>query len=89
MQPSESPYPHSAYHAYLLRLWREHADSPWRISLQLSTTASGSSTRLGFADLESLVDYLLTVMTKAPDIQQTGPVDNAPSVRRHRNTMPD
>jgi len=89
MQTSELTYPNSAYHAYLLRLWREHPDSPWRISLQLSTTASGSSTRLGFADLESLVDYLLTVMTKAPDIQQTSPVDSDLSVRRRHSITPD
>lgn len=43
------------YHAYLLRLWREDADAPWRCSLQ----AADGTQRLGFADMAQLVAYLL------------------------------
>lgn len=43
-----------AYHAYLLRLWRETADTPWRILLE--SVATGQ--RRGFAGLEGLFSYL-------------------------------
>jgi hypothetical protein len=40
---------------YLLSLWRETPDSPWRAALRLS----GSQERMGFADLEALALFLL------------------------------
>jgi hypothetical protein len=52
--PSE-PQPRPNYHAYLLRLWREGEGAPWRASLQSADEAE----RIGFADLEQLVAYLL------------------------------
>ncbi|MCA9999163.1 MAG: hypothetical protein KDE56_25540 [Anaerolineales bacterium] len=42
------------YHAYLLRLWRDHANAPWRVSLQSADTRE----RRHFADLANLLAYL-------------------------------
>ncbi len=42
------------YQAFLLRLWRETADAPWRVLLE--TAATGK--RRGFASVESLFSYL-------------------------------
>jgi len=53
------------YRAFVLRLWREHPDTPWRCSLQ----AADGAERLGFADLEQLLAYLLRLAdddTSAP-----------------------
>jgi hypothetical protein len=45
-----------AYHrAYLLSLWREAPDAPWRAALRLA----GSEERLGFANLEALALFLI------------------------------
>ena len=44
------------YHAYLLRLWREHANAPWRVSLQSAETRE----RQYFANLADLVAHLET-----------------------------
>ncbi|MCA9994676.1 MAG: hypothetical protein KDE56_02945 [Anaerolineales bacterium] len=49
------------YHAYLLRLWREHANAPWRVSLQSAETRE----RHHFADLTSLVDFLEAQMEQS------------------------
>ena len=43
---------------YLLRLWREAAGTPWRLSLR---EASGGKA-IGFADLDDLVIFLLRMM---------------------------
>ena len=42
------------YYAYLFRLWREHDDAPWRLTLQDSRTGE----KLGFADLSELTSFL-------------------------------
>lgn len=42
------------YYAYLLRLWRENDDSPWRVSLQDSRTGE----KIGFAELGQLKTFL-------------------------------
>lgn len=42
--------------SYLLRLWREDAQSPWRVSLQNVAT----NERIGFADLQSLFLFVQT-----------------------------
>jgi hypothetical protein len=42
------------YQAYLLRLWQERPQTPWRASLQDAATGK----RRGFADLQSLFDFL-------------------------------
>jgi hypothetical protein len=45
---------------YLLRLWREAAGTPWRLSLRQAS--EGAS--IGFADLDDLVIFLLRVMER-------------------------
>ena len=51
MQDSES----ACHQVYLLSLWRETANAPWRAALR----QSGTSERIGFADLEALALFLL------------------------------
>jgi hypothetical protein len=43
---------------YLLRLWREAALSPWRLSLRQASEGAA----IGFADLDDLVIFLLRAM---------------------------
>lgn len=43
------------YHSYLLRLWRDNANHPWRASLQCTATGE----KLAFADLLTLFTFLL------------------------------
>jgi hypothetical protein len=48
--------PDPAQHqVYLLTLWRETPDVPWRAALR----PAGSQARIGFADLEALALFLL------------------------------
>jgi hypothetical protein len=47
---------YSQYQSYLLRMWQESPQAPWRVSLQDATTGE----RRGFSDLESLYAYLST-----------------------------
>ncbi len=42
------------YLAYLLRLWRENENAPWRASLENPSTGE----RTSFASLDRLVSYL-------------------------------
>ena len=51
MQDSEP----DCHQVYLLSLWRETADAPWRAALR----RAGSQERVGFADLEALALFLL------------------------------
>ncbi len=43
------------YQSYLLRLWRDGTDQPWRASLQCTATAD----KFAFADLPALSAFLL------------------------------
>jgi len=52
-----APNPH--YHSYLLRLWRDNSNHPWRASLQ--STATGE--KLAFADLLTLLAFLVEQLT--------------------------
>ena len=53
--------PTTAYHSYLLRLWRVHNDGDqWRILLE--SVASGE--RHAFTSLEGLLDYLHSLEDK-------------------------
>jgi hypothetical protein len=45
---------YSRYRAYLLRIWQETPQMPWRASLQCTVTGQ----RRGFRDLESLFAFL-------------------------------
>lgn len=49
------------YHAYLLRIWRETADLPWRATLEDPHTRE----KRGFASLPRLFAYLQS-QTNAP-----------------------
>ena len=42
------------YMAYLLRLWRENDDRPWRALLENPNTKE----RFGFANLNELIEFL-------------------------------
>lgn len=42
------------YVAYLLRLWRENPNTPWRATLENPTTAE----RISFAELSNLISFL-------------------------------
>ena len=42
------------YHSYLLRLWRDSANHPWRASLQCTATGE----KLAFAELLTLFTFL-------------------------------
>ncbi len=51
-------------HAFLLTLWQEQPDGPWRASLR----PTGEDERLGFAAVEHLAAYLLRLTTpEAPE----------------------
>ncbi len=43
-----------SYHAYLLRIWRDDEQSPWRAMLECTHTGN----RHNFADLEKLVSFI-------------------------------
>jgi len=51
---------------YLLRLWREATEAPWRLSLR----AASEGEPIGFADLDDLVIFLLRVMGNKEDVAQ-------------------
>jgi hypothetical protein len=57
---STPPYPH--YQSYLVRLWRNDATAAWRVSVQRTTDTAP----LGFADLDSFIDYLRHVTASPP-----------------------
>jgi hypothetical protein len=67
----------ACHRVYLLSLWRETADAPWRAALRQSDTQE----RIGFADLEALALFLLRL-----DGSQAQPSD--PSATTGDNTPP-
>ena len=61
MQLAEMSSEHTAsehYQVYLLRLWRESTDAPWRLALR----EASDGTMIGFTDLDELVIFLLRQM---------------------------
>jgi hypothetical protein len=56
--PETSSQPFS-YQSYLLRVWREAPEGPWRASLENAT----SGEKRAFAQLEDLIDYLRQGLT--------------------------
>jgi len=50
------------YQAYMLRLWRESADMPWRATLQ----DPHSQEKVGFASVEQLLAYIRTQTRERP-----------------------
>jgi len=65
-------------HAFLLTLWQEQADGPWRAALR---PADGGE-RQGFAAIEHLAAYLLRLTTPdAADERTASDAPDAPSWR--------
>jgi len=52
--PAEPSEVVSEYHSFLVRLWREHANAPWRASVQSVQTG----TVIHFSDLTRLFAFL-------------------------------
>jgi hypothetical protein len=50
-----STHDSACHQVYVLSLWRETRDAPWRAALR----PAGSQERIGFADLEALALFLL------------------------------
>jgi len=65
------------YHSYLLRLWREGPQAPWRASLQSTATEQLHH----FASLEQLWAFLQTRLAAGSEIEQ-GPAE-APGQEDH------
>jgi hypothetical protein len=45
---------HDDYHAYLIRLWREGENRPWRATVEDAHTGE----RVGFANLRRMFEFL-------------------------------
>lgn len=60
------------YRSYLLRLWRDQPDDPWRAALQ--STATGE--RINFAEIPQMFEFLLATLTPQPEVEP--PIINAP-----------
>jgi hypothetical protein len=58
--PDRAGQPRS--HTFVLTLWREREDGPWRAALRV---ADGGA-RLGFADLQQLAEFLLSLVDQHP-----------------------
>ncbi|MBT3189265.1 MAG: hypothetical protein HN975_16390 [Anaerolineae bacterium] len=56
------------YKAYLLRLWRENPDKPWRASLK----NPNSDAQIGFSSLNELVKFLENKYGKSYTSPTTG-----------------
>lgn len=57
----------SLYQSYLLRLWRDNPQSPWRASLQSSATEELQH----FATAEELWTYLMAQMADGDDSRES------------------
>lgn len=62
------------YHSFLLRLWRESEQGPWRISLESVTTGE----RRGFPNLTSLLAFLEASCQEAATLHRDNPDDPQP-----------
>ena len=60
---------YAQYQAYLLRLWQETPQSPWRASLQFVATGE----RRNFADVESLLAFLRSQIESTPGRKEAEP----------------
>jgi hypothetical protein len=56
----------AGYHSYLLRLWREESQGPWRASLQSTATEQ----LYHFADLERLWAFIQALLASGSEIEQ-------------------
>lgn len=62
------------YRSYLLRLWRDQPDDPWRAALQ--STATGE--RINFAEIPQMFEFLLATLATPPAVEPA--TANAPNV---------
>jgi len=62
------------YRSYLLRLWRDQPDDPWRAALQ--STATGE--RINFAEIPQMFEFLLATLATPTAVEPT--TANAPNV---------
>lgn len=62
--------PLDRYQAYMLRLWKDGAESPWRASLEAVHTGA----RRHFADVDRLIHFLQTA-TISPQEQGESDVE--------------
>jgi hypothetical protein len=60
-------------HTFVLTLWRERQDGPWRAALRLAD----GGVRVGFADLEQLAAFLLSLADQ--------PAQNESAKRKHKS----
>jgi hypothetical protein len=67
--PSSSLQLSGSYRAYLVRMWQEHPQAPWRASVQNAQTGE---LRI-FSDLEQLVAFLYT-QTQNTDSDRSAPL---------------
>jgi hypothetical protein len=58
---SMSSNPH--YHSYMLRLWRDNANHPWRALLQCTATGE----KLAFADILTLFAFLTEQLARGEE----------------------
>ena len=62
------------YRSYLLRLWRDQPDDPWRAALQATTTGE----RINFAEVSQMFDFLLATLSVPPTMNP--PTMNPPTM---------
>lgn len=53
---------HPIYYAYLLRVWRDGPDNPWRATLEDPHTGDV----IGFATIEQLYDFIQSQVAENP-----------------------
>ena len=73
------------YHSYLLRLWRDNADHPWRASLQCPATGE----KLAFANLLMLFAFLVDQVAAEEDTGELARLATWLQMQMATNTLPD
>ena len=57
--------PEPTHHSYLLRLWRERSEAPWRVTL---IAVGQPEAHQHFADLDALCAFLRAQAGQEPDL---------------------
>ena len=73
------------YQSYLLRLWRDGADHPWRASLQCAATGE----KLAFANLLMLFAFLVDQVVAEEDTGELAGLATWLQTQIATNTIPD
>ena len=67
------------YHAFMLRIWKERSQEPDSANnLRMSLENTQTGTRIGFADLQALVDFLQKQMDEGTPAAPDTPADDPP-----------